>query len=199
MRFKMFNYLIGFVLMWLSFSAVAGLPQITGGEFQAGFTPGYVSELENSIKVDTKRISGRLDFGKVHLATRVDHIRSAGVDDNNDSLINRDFHWVGVGLHTNRGTSITYFNDAKSGDYWMLDVTLQRKIRPKITTIYGVYHFDHFGGGLIESGGRRTTYAKVGLQYDFNPHVSTNMIYEVGNNSASKVQDALFLNMVYRI
>lgn len=149
------------------------------GEVIAETTPGHVSEFKNKVKVYTDKYSARVNVGKYHAIYRRVDVRG----------LHRHFDWVGVGIHTLRGTDITYYQDTYENDYWMFDVTNTRKIRGRLSTIYGFYHLDKTGGGIVKSGGDRTTGVRIGVRYDFNKRFFANTLYEIGNNKAEFVED----------
>ena len=154
------------------------------------------AEYANTDKVDTRRLDVRVDYSILHGSYRYENIRSGGTDEV-PSLINTDHNWLGVGVHTKLGSSITYHKDL-SHKLWSVEVGGKYRIKPKISIIGGIFHMDKDGGTIFKSGGRRTTGVKVGLQYDLTKNTSLNTIYESMNNGKATIEDRLMTGVEFK-
>lgn len=153
------------------------------------------AEYANTYKVDTRRFNARANYSMFHGVYRYESIRSNGTDEI-PSLINTDHNWIGVGLHTKLGSSITYYEDL-SHKLWLVEIEGGYKIKPRVSIIGGVFHMDKNGGTVFKSGGRRTTGMKVGVQYDLTKRVSLKAVYESMNNGKSTIEDRLITGIEY--
>jgi len=154
------------------------------------------AEYANTYKVDTRRLYARADYLMFHGSYRYENIRSGGTDEA-PSLINTDHNWLGVGVHTKLGSSITYYKDL-SHKFWLVEVGGKYRIKPRISIIGGIFHMDKDGGTIFKSGGRRTTGVKVGLQYNLTKNTSLNAIYESMNNGKATIEDRLMTGVEFK-
>ena len=154
------------------------------------------AEYANTFKVDTKRVDVKAKYSRFHVAYRYENIRSNGRDEV-PSLINTDHNWIGVGVHTKLGSSITYYRDL-SHKLWMIGLDGKYKIKPYLSIIGGIYHLDKNGGTLFKGAGRRTTGIKVGLSYAITPRIDINAAYESGNNGRATIEDRLMTGFEYK-
>jgi len=155
------------------------------------------AEYANTFKVDTRRADVKVNFNRLHLAYRHENIRSGGVDEI-PSLINTDHNWMGVGVNTPLGGSVTYYQDL-SHKLWMVDLEGKYKIKHKLSVVIGAFHLDKDGGSLFKSGGRRTTGLRGGMSYEIIKNLNLDIFYEVLNNGASTIQDGVMTGISYLI
>ena len=163
--------------------------KMKGSYIQGGHTLGQVSEFQNRIKIEEDEVIGKINYGFIHGAYNWQNLTAKGVS--RGALHNREWQWVGLGIHTDKGTDFTFYKDMldKKNKFWKFTIIHTNKIRRNLSTMYGLYHYDTEHGGIKKSGGRRTSGLYGGLELHLVKGFSIVGDVTVGNNGSNFVQD----------
>jgi len=195
---KLTSLLATIALLSAAFISTAAQAKTTifdGSEIFIGTTPGQVSEFQNKVKTHEDRLSARLNLSDYfHASYRKDQISAKvnGINDPRIRFLQKDFDWVGVGLHSKQ-TYLTYYRDSKTNDYFLLALAGKLPVTDKVSVIYGLSYMNKDKGNWK---GKESTSLQLGARYNFNRHFALQGAYEVSDKFAKFVDDRVIVGVV---